>query len=82
MLNLELGDHGELGTLLDLEWIVLQGALGALGGEVDGDWWAASSVHGEGEDDAMAGIGRIGEGRASEETKGGLVALKGLILGV
>ena len=31
MLDLELGTHGELGSLLDLEWVVLQAFLGAVG---------------------------------------------------
>lgn len=61
MLHLELGCHAELDALLDLEWLVFESGLGALGGEVDGDGWAAFGVHGQGEDDAVTGIVGVGE---------------------
>lgn len=44
MLDLELSDHGELSSLLDLEWLILQGRLGSLGREVDGHRWAPGSL--------------------------------------
>lgn len=46
VLNLELGAHGELGTLLDLERLVLEAALTAGSGEIDGNGWATGRVHG------------------------------------
>lgn len=82
MLDLEFGDHGELGSLLDLERLVLQCGLCALGGEVDGHWWAAGGLEGEGEDDALAWIVWIGDGWSGGETEGGLIALKGLITSI
>lgn len=82
MLDHELGDHGELSSLLDLEWLVLQGGFGSLGGEVNGHWWAAGSLQGEGENDALAWIIWVGDGWSGGKTKGGLVALKRLIVGI
>ena len=82
VLDLELGAHGELGTLLDLEWVVLEGRLAALLREVDGHGVTAVRVHGEGEDDANAGIGGVGDIFAAAETEGFLVALERLITGI
>lgn len=48
MLNLELGNHGELGALLDLERLVLQGILGTLLGKINCDRWAALGIHCQG----------------------------------
>lgn len=48
MLDLELGAHGELGILLDLEGLVLEGGLASGSGEVDGDGVAAGGVQSEG----------------------------------
>jgi hypothetical protein len=56
MLDLELGRHPEPGAFLDLERMVFEGQLGALGGEVNGDRWAAFAVHCQGQDDADAGV--------------------------
>lgn len=82
VLDLELGDHGELSSLLDLEWLVLQGGLGSFSREVNGHWWAAGSLQGEGENDALAWIIWIGDGWSGGKAKGGLVALKRLIVGI
>ena len=82
MLDLELGNHSELSSLLDLEWLVLQGGLCTLCGEVDGHRGAASSFQREGEDDALARVVWIGDGWSGGEAKGSLVALKGLIAGI
>lgn len=82
MLNLELGNHGELGALLDLERLVLQGILGTFLGKINCDRWAALGVHCQRENDALAWIGRVGGGCACGETEGGLVPLEGLILSI
>lgn len=82
VLDLELGAHGELGALLDLEGLVLERGLAAGGGEVDGDGVAAGGVHGQGEDDADAGVVGVGEVLAAAEAKGLLVPLQRLISGV
>lgn len=82
VLNLEASRHGELGALLDVEGLVLERGLGALGGEVDGDGRPAGGVHGEGEDDAVARVGGVGERGAGEQAEGRLVALEGLVVGV
>jgi hypothetical protein len=82
VLDLELGAHGELGVLLDLERLVLQRGLAAGGGEVDGDGVATGRVHGEGEDDADAGVVGVRDVLAGAEAEGLLVALKGLVVGV
>lgn len=54
VLHLESGRHGELGALLDLEGLVLEGRLGAGGRKVDRYGWTAGRVHGEAVDDADA----------------------------
>jgi len=41
VLDLELSRHGELATLLNLKWLILERGLGTLGGEVDSDGWPA-----------------------------------------
>jgi hypothetical protein len=41
VLDLELSRHGELATLLNLKWLILERGLGTLGGEVDSDGWTA-----------------------------------------
>lgn len=82
VLNLELGAHGELGALLDLEGLVLQGSLAAGGRQVDGLGVATGRVHGEGQDDADArvvGVRDVGAGTQAERL---LVALEGLVVGV
>jgi hypothetical protein len=56
MLDLELRCHAELGTLLDLERLVLESGFRAFCGEINGDWWAAFGVHGQGEDDTVARV--------------------------
>ena len=70
VLDLELGAHGELGALLDLEGLVLEGGLAAGVGEVDGDGVTAGRVHGEGENDADAGVRGVGEVLAAAEARG------------
>lgn len=47
VLDLELGAHGELGTLLDVERLVLEGGLASGGREIDGDGRATRRVHGQ-----------------------------------
>lgn len=82
MLDLELGAHGELGALLDLEGLVLERLLAARGRELDGDGIAAGRVHGQGEDDADSGVIGVGEIGATAEAKGLLVSLEGLVAGI
>lgn len=83
MLDPELGAHGKLGALLDLEGGVLESGLAAGLGEVELDWRAAGRIHGEGLDDADAGVRRVGEVRAATaEAEGLLVALEGLVAGI
>lgn len=82
MLDLELGAHGKLGTLLDLEGLVLEGGLAAGLREVDGDGTATGRVHSEGEDDADAGVRGVREVLAAAEAEGLLVALEGLVAGI
>jgi len=45
VLDLEGGDHGEPGALLDLEGLVLEGCLAAGGGEIDDDGRTAGGLH-------------------------------------
>lgn len=61
MLHLEPRLHSKLGSFLDLEGVVFQSCEGAGGTEVDGDGIPVCGVHGEREDDAVAGIGRVRE---------------------
>lgn len=82
VLDAEGGGHGELCALLDLEGLVLEGALAPGRGEVDGNWAAAGRVHGQGLDDADAGVAGVGEVLAAGEAEGLLVALEGLIVRV
>jgi hypothetical protein len=82
MLDLELGHHGKLGVLLDPEGLVLEGVLATGCREVDGHRIAAGGLHGQGEDDADAGVAGIGQVIAAAETEGLLVALERLIAGV
>jgi len=83
MLHLELRSHVELGTLLDLERLVFESLLCILGREIDGDGWLTFGIHGEGEDDAVAGVIGVGEVlAAATETERLLVALHGFIVGV
>ena len=83
MLNLELRSHGELSSLLDLEWVILKSLLGASGGEVDDHVGTAGRGHGEGEDDAVTGVGGIAEVfTTAAETKGFFVALEGFVVGI
>ena len=61
VLDLEPRLHGELGSLLDSEGVVLEGLQGTRGSEVNGDGITASGVHGEREDDAVARVAWVGE---------------------
>ncbi len=83
VLDLESGPHGELGSLLDLERVVLEGGLATGGREVDRHGRPAGSLHGQGEDDADARIALIREvPAATAEAERLLVSLEGLIAGV
>ena len=82
VLDLELGAHGELGSLLDCEGLVLEGVLAAGSGEVNGDGVAAGRVHGQGQDDADSGVVGVRDVGATTETEGLLVSLQGLIASV
>lgn len=81
VLDLELGDHGELGVLLDSERAVLESGLAARSGQVDGDGLAAGGLHGQGEDDADSGVVGVGDVLAAK-TEGLLVSLQRLIAGI
>lgn len=82
VLDLELGAHGELGTLLDVERLILEGGLASGGREIDGDGRAARRVHGQGENNADSGVVGVGDVSTTAETKGLLVSLERLITGV
>lgn len=56
VLDLEFGSHAELGTLLYLEWLVLQSLLTALLGQIDNDGWSSFGIELQREDDAVAGV--------------------------
>lgn len=75
VLDLELSLHGELGTFLDLEWLVLQVGLAARLREVDDNGVAAGGLHGQGADDANTGVVRVREILAAAEAEGLLVSL-------
>jgi len=82
VLDLESSDHGELGTLLDLEGLILEGELAAGLGQIDSDGIAAGALHGQGEDDAYSRIVGIGEVLAATETERFLVFLEGFVVGI
>lgn len=82
VLDLELGAHGELGTLLDLEGLIFEGGLGACGGEVDSDGVSAGRVHGQGKNDAHSRVVGIRDVGTATKAEGLLVSLEGLIAGV
>jgi hypothetical protein len=82
VLNLELCAHGEFGTLLDVEGLVLEGGLAARGRKVDGDRRASRRVHCQGENDTDSGVVGVGDVGTAAETKGLLVSLERLIAGV
>ena len=82
VLDLELGDHGELGVLLDLEGAVLEGGLAAGSRQVDSNGRAAGGLHGQREDDADSGVLGVGDVGAATKTKGLLVSLQRLIAGI
>lgn len=83
MLDLELGTHGELDALLDLEGVVLEGLLRAGGGKVDGDGVTAGRAHRQGEDDALAGVVGVRDALStSPESKRLLVTLERLVFGI
>lgn len=82
VLDLEVGHHGELCVLLDAERLVLERVLASGGRQVDGDGVAAGGLHGQGEDDADAGVAAVRQVVAAAEAKGLLVALEGLVAGV
>lgn len=82
VLDLELGAHGELGSLLDCEGLVLEGVLAAGSGEVNGDGIAAGRVHGQGQNDADSGVVGVRDVGATTETEGLLVSLQGLIASI
>lgn len=77
VLDLELGHDGELGTLLNLEGLVLEIARGR---QVDSDGRSAGRFHAKLEDNANSRIVGVGDGGATAaETEGFLVSLEGLI---
>ena len=82
MLDLELGAHGELGTLLDVEGLVLEGGLASRGRESDGDGRTTRGVHGQGENDAVSGVVGVRDIGTAAETEGLLVSLERLIAGI
>lgn len=82
MLDLELGAHGELGTLLDVEGLVLEGGLASRGREIDGDGRTSGGVHGQGENDADSGVVGVRDVGTATKTEGLLVSLERLIAGV
>lgn len=82
VLDLELGAHGELGTLLNVKGLVLESGLTTRGREVDGDRRASRRVHCQGENDTDSGVVGIGDVGTAAETKGLLVSLERLIAGV
>ena len=80
MLNLELGANGELGTLLDLERLVLKVTRS---GKVDRDGRSARRVHAELKDNANSRIVGVRDGgAAAAETERFLVSLEGLVASV
>jgi hypothetical protein len=82
VLDFELGAHGELGTLLDLEGLVLEGRLASRLRQVDGDGRATSRLHRQGEDDADAGIVRVRDRGAAAEAERLLVSLERLVASI
>lgn len=82
MLDLELGAHGELSTLLDVEGLVLEGGLASRGREIDGDGRTTGGVHGQGENDADSGVVGVRDIGTAAETEGLLVSLERLIAGI
>jgi hypothetical protein len=76
VLHLELGRHGELNPLLDLERVVLQGLLRAGGSEVNRDRRTAFRVHRQGQDDALARVVRVRDALATtSKSQGFLITL-------
>jgi len=83
VLDLELGTHRELRSLLDLEWVVLQALLGAGGRKIDDYVGTAGGGHGERENDAVSGIGGVADVLAiAAESERFFVALEGFVIGV
>jgi hypothetical protein len=82
MLNLKFSSHVELGALLDLERLVLKGVLGAWSTKVNGDRWTALALHGQGQNNADAGIVGVRDRLATTEAQRLLVTLKRLIIGI
>lgn len=69
MLDLEFRRHSKLNALLNLKRLILEGALGTLGAEVDGYRGSTIAIHGEGEDDTDAGVVGVGDGLATTEAE-------------
>lgn len=46
VLNFEFSAHGELGALLDLEWLVFEAIFASRSGQIDGDGVATGGIHG------------------------------------
>jgi hypothetical protein len=82
VLNLEGDDHGELGSLLDLERMVLERLLGTGFRQVDCHRRSSRRLHSQGQDDADAGVARVRDIGAATETQRLLVSLQGLISGI
>lgn len=71
----------ELGTLLDSEWLFLEGVDGTGGGQIDGDVGAAVDDERERLDDTI-GVAGLANGLACVQTQGGLPTDHGLIVGI
>lgn len=80
VLHLELGLHGELGTLLDGEGLLLEVLQRPGRRQVDHDGLPAGRLHGERVDDAHARVVGVGQVVAAAEAEGLLVALEGLVV--
>ncbi len=76
VLDLERDDHGELGSFLDREGLVLQRSLAAGGRQVDSDGWTARRLQRERLDDAGARVVGVGQVLAAAQPEGLLVALE------
>lgn len=82
VLDFESSAHGELGTLLDPEGLIFETVLASGGGEIDGDGIASSGIHGEGEDDADAGVVGVGYVFSITQAERLLVSLKRFVAGI
>ena len=61
VLNFKLGAHGELGALLDLEWLVFEAIFASRSRQIDGDGIATGGIHGQRQDDTDTRIVGVGD---------------------